>query len=184
MHLSNLNAYPGGFEFIPMKHILETGRLRLIPFSTEDFDLLHRTFTDPFVREYLWDNEIISDEQTREILVINDQQFNSKGWGLWKIIIKSEQTYAGFVGLWIFFNEVQPQLLYGLIPDKTGWGYATESSRAIIEYAFHKLEFDYLIAACDSPHIHSKKVCERLNMKWVEEKEVKGRLTTFFRLDK
>jgi ribosomal-protein-alanine N-acetyltransferase len=167
-----------------MKHILETPRLRLIPFDTMDFDLLHRTFTDPFVRRFLWDDEIVSAEQTREILMINEQHFNSKGWGLWKIIKKSDQAYAGFVGLWIFFDEGQPQLLYGLMPDKTGWGYATESSRAIIEYAFKKLDFKYLTAACDTPHNQSKKVCERLKMKMVEEREVNGKLTTFYRLEK
>lgn len=167
-----------------MNYILETPRLTLIPFEIQDFDLLHRTFTDPFVRKYLWDEEIISPEQTREILKINEQHFNSKGWGLWKIIIRTDKTFAGFVGLWIFFDEGQPQLLYGLLPDKTGLGLATESSRAIIDYAFGILGYEYLIAACDTPHLQSKKVCERLNMKWVEEKEIYGKLTTFFRLDK
>lgn len=167
-----------------MNYVLETPRLTLIPFDIQEIDLLHRTFTDPFVRKYLWDDEIISAEQTREILKINEQHFNSKGWGLWKIVIKADKTYAGFVGLWIFFDEGQPQLLYGLLPDKTGLGFATESSRAIIDYAFKILGYEYLIAACDTPHSQSKKVCERLNMKWVEDKEVNGKLTTFFRLEK
>lgn len=86
-------------------------------------------------------------------------------------MIKSNGAYAGFVGLWMFFDEKQPQLLYGLLPDKTGLGYATEASRAIIHYAFNELKFNYFIASCDTPHTASRKVCERLNMTMIEEKE-------------
>jgi [ribosomal protein S5]-alanine N-acetyltransferase len=167
-----------------MKHFLETRRLKLIPFSSNDFDLLHRTFTDAFVRKYLWDGNIIPVEKTKEVLLISEQQFESNGWGLWKIIVKSDDTYVGFVGLWIFFNETQPQLLYGLLPDQTRFGYATESSKAIIEYAFNTLKFDYLIAACDALHKDSKKVCERLKMKVIDEKEMDEKLTTFYRVNK
>ncbi len=167
-----------------MKPIFETERLRLIPFDANDLDLLHWTFTNPFVREYLWDNEIVSTELTKDILVINEQQFDHNNCGLWKIILKSDYTYAGFVGLWMFFNEGQPQLLYGLLPEQEGLGYATESSKIIIDYAFNKLKFDYLIAACDTPNVRSKKVCERLKMKMIEEKEMNGKMTTFYRLDK
>lgn len=167
-----------------MKHTLETERLRLIPFEAHEFDLLHQTFTHPFVREYLWDNEIIPAERTQEILRVNQQHFASERWGLWKILIKSDDTYAGFVGLWLFFGEPQPQLIYGLLPEKTGFGYATEASQAIINFAFQELNYDYLLAAFDTPHNRSRKVCERLQMHRVEEKEMNGRMTTFYRIDK
>jgi hypothetical protein len=50
-----------------MKPILYTERLTLEPFAIKDLALLHTTFTDPSVRKYLWDDEVISLEQTADI---------------------------------------------------------------------------------------------------------------------
>ncbi|MEM9670962.1 MAG: GNAT family N-acetyltransferase [Cyclobacteriaceae bacterium] len=167
-----------------MKPVLLTSRLRLIPFSQSDQDLLHQTFTDLFVRKFLWDDEIIPESQTREILEQNEQHFQNDHWGLWKIAQKTDEVYIGFAGLWYFFEEDQPQLLYGLLPTATGQGYATEASRAIVHYAFQELGFSYLIASCDVPHTASRKVAERLGMQFVEERTEQDKPTAFYRLEK
>lgn len=164
-----------------MKHTLETERLELIPFEKDDLDLLYKTFIDPFVKEYLWDNNIITVEQTKVILSTNEFHFDKDNWGLWKIIVKSDGVYSGFVGLWRFFDEHQPQLIYGLLPDYTKKGYATEAASTIIDYAFTQLHFNYIIASCDSPHADSKKVAERLGMVLFAEKEINSKPTTFYK---
>ena len=38
---------------------LETERLILRPWSLDDIDALHQIWTDPQVRRYLWDDEVI-----------------------------------------------------------------------------------------------------------------------------
>jgi [ribosomal protein S5]-alanine N-acetyltransferase len=167
-----------------MKPILQTKRLQLVPFDLNDLKWLHNIFTHPFVRQYLWDDKIITLEQAKEILVVNEQNFNTYSWGLWKIRIMEEDTYAGFTGLWFFFGESQPQLLYGLLPEHIRKGYATEASGEIIRYAFDELRFDYLVAACDVPNLASKQVCKRLRMLQVENSKIDGRPTTFFRIEK
>ena len=144
----------------------------MLPFEPEDLNLLHETFTDPFVRKYLMDDEIISIERSSEFMSINEQTFRENGWGLWKIRVNEDDTYAGFAGLWNFFDEDQPQLLYGLLEDHTRKGYAVEASKAVMEYAFTTLNFSYLVAACDTPNTDSLKVCELLKFKRVEEKEI------------
>jgi ribosomal-protein-alanine N-acetyltransferase len=167
-----------------MRPTIATERLTLVPFHADEVTLLHQTFTDPFVRKYLWDDQVVSVEQTQEMLTTNEAYFQNHKWGLWKIILKGDNAYAGFVGLWYFFDEDQPQLVYGLLADKTKQGYATEAAKAIIEYAFLHLQFTYLSASCDSPHTDSKKVCERLKMKHVEEKLISGKPVTFYRINK
>ena len=166
-----------------MKPILETPRLKLIPFTLSDIDLLHQTLTDPFVRKYLMDDEVINYGKAQEFILTNEKYFEEKDWGLWKILIKEGDAYAGFAGLWIFFDEDQPQLLYGLLPGNLKHGYATEASEAVVEYAFTSLNFSYLLAACDAPNTDSKKVCERLNMVKFEEREINGNKTAFYRLE-
>ena len=166
-----------------MKPVLETDRLRLIPFETIDLELLYQTLTNPFVREYLMDDEIIPYEKAKEFILTNEQSFINSGWGLWKLQLKKENDFAGFVGLWRFFGEEQPQLLYALLPNQIKNGYAAEASKAVIKYAFNELNFKYITAACDTPNVASRKVCERLGMKEIDEKEINGKKTTFFKLD-
>ena len=165
------------------KPLLQTTRLTLLPFEPADLNLLHQTFTDPFVRRYLLDDEIITIERSSEFMSINQTTFREKGWGLWKVLIKAEGKYAGFAGLWTFFDEDQPQLLYGLLKDHTAKGYAVEAAKAVMDYAFTTLNFAYLVAACHTPNTASLKVCERLNFTKLEEKETNGRQTTFFRIE-
>lgn len=163
-----------------MLNTLETGRIELTPFDLNDVALLHQTFTNPFVRKYLWDDEIISIEQINKILRTNEQQFEKNKWGLWKILSKPDHVYLGFAGLWVFEDGKQPQLLYGLLPDKTGLGYATEAAGLIIHYAFHELQFKFLIAGIDVPNQKSREVCQRVNMKFMEEKQLNGKDAAFF----
>lgn len=163
--------------------ILTTTRLRLIPFQRTDQEVLHRIFINPFVRKFLWDDEIIPPEQTKSVLEKNEQHFAKDHWGLWKIQKKEEETTLGFAGLWYFFDELQPQLLYGLLPEYAKKGYATEAAQAVIDYAFQQLKFPYLIASCDTPHQDSKRVAERLHMNWMEEKIMNSRPTTFYKIE-
>ena len=163
---------------------LETERLTLIPFERSDLHLLHETFTNPFVRKYLWDDEVISIEQTSDILELSESAFERQSWGLWKIIMKNEQAFAGFVGLWKFFDEQQPQLLFGLLPAYSGLGYATEASTAVADYAFTKLGYTYIIASLDTPNAASEKVCQRLKMIKMEERLVNNKMTTFYKIKK
>lgn len=162
---------------------LNTDRLRLTPFDFTDADLLHRTFTDPFVRKYLWDDEKISLEQAREIHKKSMEHFARDGWGLWKILVQPDETFAGFAGLWIFFDEKQPQLPYGVLPEKAKLGYATEAARAVTNFAFETLGFKYLIASCDAVHGDSRRVCDRLGMQLVGDKVSDGKLLAHYRID-
>jgi [ribosomal protein S5]-alanine N-acetyltransferase len=143
-----------------MKVKLETERLILIPLELSDLHLMHATFTNYFVRKYLWDDEIITVDQTSDILELNESAFDKEGWGLWKVIVKNRQAFAGFAGLWKFFDERQPQLVFGLLPGNTGLGYATESSAAIVNYAFDQLGYIYIVASFDTFNSTSEKVCQ------------------------
>ncbi|MEG4396964.1 GNAT family N-acetyltransferase [Microcoleus sp. BROC3] len=164
--------------------ILETQRLVLKQILDSDLNTLHRIFTDSYVRRYLCDGEIWSLQQVEEMLAENQKLFSEKKFGLWSIETNTEQEVIGFVGLWYFFEEEQPQLVYALLPTATKKGYATEAATKILEYGFNELGFNYLVASCDRPNIESQKVAERLGMRQVEERFMNGNPILFFRIDK
>lgn len=164
--------------------ILETERTTLTPFERQDMQLFHALNTDPFVRKFLWDDEEISPRMAEEIMEINEQHFKEDQYGLWKIILKSGNEVIGYTGLWYFFDEPQPQLLYALLEKFTGQGLATECAHKVTEYAFDTLGFKYLIAATDEPHLASQKVAQRIGMRFTEKRTEHNKPTLFYRIDK
>ncbi|MEG4581287.1 GNAT family N-acetyltransferase [Microcoleus sp. MON1_C5] len=76
------------------------------------------------------------------MLAENQKLFSEKKFGLWSIETNTEQEVIGFVGLWYFFEEEQPQLVYALLPTATKKGYASEAATKILEYSFNELGFE------------------------------------------
>ena len=168
-----------------MNLIFETQRLQLKPIDRSDRHTLHEIFVDPFVRQYLCDDRIWSLEQVDEMLLENKRLFDEQKLGLWSIETKSNSKIIGFTGLWYFFEEEQPQLVYALLPHATGQGYATEAAQQILNYSFNELGYTYLLASTDRPNINSHQVAQRLGMYQIEERTIddNDKPIVFFRID-
>ena len=162
---------------------LHTDRLRLTMTTENDFSQLSTIVTNEYVRKYLFDDEVLDTHQIHAILLRSIESFKHNGYGLWLIHDTSSQSIAGMVGLWEFFAEPRPQLLYALLPDYVGKGIAAEASREIIRYSFDTLGFNYLYASCDTPNKSSHKVAERLGMIKTKEEAINGKPTTFYRIE-
>lgn len=162
---------------------LQGKRVVLRPLTCTDLPFFHQLNTDPFVRHYLWDDLIISEDQSREILLENERRFDQQRHGLWKIMLTREPYPAGYAGLWIFFEESRPQLMYALAPGHTGKGLATEAARLVIGYAFQKLHFPHLLASMDLENIASQKVAQRLGMRKYKYRRMDKKMTVFYRVE-
>ena len=163
---------------------LKTERLLLPPVTLADLSDLHTLLTEKQVRKFLFDDQEIPLSQTDEILHRVSDTFREKGYGLWFCRRRSTDERGGIVGLFDFFSEDQPELLYALLPPWQGQGFATEASRSIIQYAFEELGYAYLTASCDAPNVKSIAVLERLGMRRFEEKLIEGKPLVFYRLDR
>ncbi|NJO76627.1 MAG: GNAT family N-acetyltransferase [Leptolyngbyaceae cyanobacterium RM1_406_9] len=166
-----------------MNLVFETQRLQLKPVSEDELDILQHIFTDPYVRRYLCDGNILTLQQVEETLSESQKLFNEKKLGLWLIRTKDNQEVIGVTGLWYFFEEEQPQLVYALLPQATKKGYATEAATRILKYCFD-VGYQYLMASCDRPNLESCKVAERIGMSQVEERIVNGNPLLFFRIER
>jgi ribosomal-protein-alanine N-acetyltransferase len=166
-----------------MSFVLETQRLLLKPILEHELDVLHQIFVDPYVRRYLCDGKSLSLRQVEEMVSESQKLFSEKAIGLWLIRTKDNEEIIGFTGLWYFFEEEQPQLVYALLPQATKKGYATEAASRILEYCSNELGYLYLVASCDRSNFESRRVAERIGMKTVEERSVNGNPLLFFRAD-
>ncbi|GAB4341023.1 MAG: GNAT family N-acetyltransferase [Flammeovirgaceae bacterium] len=163
---------------------LETDRLTLIPAGAGKFDDIYKVFTNEFVRKFLCDDTILSKDQVQSFIYTSDKMFIENNYGLWLLYTKDTNAMIGLSGLWSFFEENQPQLLYALLPEYTKNGYAKEASLKIIEYSFNQLGFSYLDASCDAPNIESHKVALTLGMKKLKEEIIDNKPIIFYRIKK
>ena len=142
---------------------------------------MHHIFTNELGRKFLSDNQILSHEQVQTFITISNQTFSERQYGLWLLHKKPDDAVIGVAGLWAMTDESQPELLYALLPEFTGSGFAAEAVYGIMQYAFTKLSFAYVGASCDVPNVDSIRVAERLGMTKIKEETINGLPLVFFR---
>ena len=150
--------------------MLETERLLLIPFDREHVPFLHRLWTDPEVRRYLWDDRIISVDEAAEVV-----EASLQGPGMW--VLRRDGEDIGFCGLRSIGDSDDPpqvEILYALLPAHWRQGLATEASREVLRYAFEDLGLDRVYAGADPPNARSFPVMERLGMTFDSRREIHG----------
>jgi [ribosomal protein S5]-alanine N-acetyltransferase len=161
--------------------ILHTERLVLRPIAATDVAVLHRFWTDPAVRKYLWDNEIISVQQVREIIDDSDGCFAEVGCGLFAIELGERPgELVGFCGLRHMAEGDGIELLYGILPRYWGEGLVTEAAREVLRFGFDDCGLPRIVGATDTPNQRSVRVMQRLGMTFQERRNYKGLDTVFY----
>src|SRR5688572_2678996 len=159
---------------------IDTARLRLRPATEADVDVLHRIWTDPDVRRYLWDDRVIEREVAAEVVEASAADWRARGYGLW--IVEESNAPIGFVGFRSSEEDPRPELLFGFLPTHWHRGIATEAAKAAIDYAFHVLHSDAIWGATDPPNEASVRLMERLGMRLERRGTLNGLDTVFYAL--
>jgi ribosomal-protein-alanine N-acetyltransferase len=159
---------------------LETARLCLRPFVLADVDDLHRLFTQPGVRKYLWDDEVIPRRRALEIVEKSVASFRAHGFGLWAVTPRHTDGIIGFCGFWHFHDPPQLELLYGIAPERWNTGLATEAATAMIGYGFETLGFARIEASTDAANGASVRVMERAGMRFWKREITNGLDTIYY----
>jgi len=168
---------------------LETARLRLTPFAPEHVERLHALWTDPDVRRYLWDDQVIPRAKAARIVDESLWTFREHGFGLWALFPQEvadapapPDRLLGFCGFRPFEGGAQPELLYGILPEFWGEGLVTEACHAVVRDGFGRCGFRRIIAATDTPNQSSVQVMQRIGMVFEDRREYHGLDTVFYAL--
>ncbi len=163
---------------------IKTERLVLTPMGAGDAEELHRVWTHPAVRKYLWDDRLLELQETRAAIDTSNRTFASRGFGLWAARLHPKRQMVGFGGFWCFRDETDPELLYALAEDFRGIGLATEMAAAFIAYAFETLGFRVIRASTDVSNVESIGVMERAGMKFERRAVVHGLDTLYYLIER
>ncbi len=164
--------------------LIETPRLRLRPYRPADTGALHRLWTNPAVRRYLLDDELVSLAWAEEEVARSAESFADHGYGSFVFVPRGEdeEKIIGFGGFRHFFEPPELQLLYGLHPDYWGRGLATEAARALVRFGFETCGFDRIVAAADVPNTASFGVMERCGLAFVQRVQREGQALLYYTL--
>jgi ribosomal-protein-alanine N-acetyltransferase len=160
--------------------LIETARLRMRPITLDDVDAIHQIWTDAGVRKYLWDDEVISREETVAVIEKSLKYFHCKGFGLFAVLPIDGERIIGFCGYWFFHEPPQLELLYGIITDQWGKGFAPEAATAMLRLGFEELGFYEVIASTDAPNTASVRVMEKLGMSFLKRQDTEGLDTIYY----
>lgn len=143
---------------------IETRRLLLRPLGAGDLDETHALWTQPDVRRFLFDDEVILEEKALELLRRSERDFEERGYGLWGVRRRGSESLIGFCGLLRDEETGEAELLYGLSREVWGGGLATEAALAVIRHGFERAGLSRVVASADAGNVASVRVMERLGM--------------------
>jgi RimJ/RimL family protein N-acetyltransferase len=149
---------------------VETDRMVLRCFTTDDVDALVALDSDPLVRKYVEDGEPTNEAEVLRTIEhwMRDYEV-SEVFGFWAAIRKNSGEFLG----WFHFRPRasgavdEPELGYRLVSSVWGQGYATEGSRAIIDRGFASGGISRVTAETMAVHVASRRVMEKVGMRHV-----------------
>jgi RimJ/RimL family protein N-acetyltransferase len=147
---------------------LETERLTLRPFVEGDFDAVHATRSSPEVVLYLYE-EPFTPEQSRERLM---RMVGAASWTKeddWFSAAAVERSSGATVGdmafHWVSERDRTAEIGFVFDPRHQGKGFATEASRALLEWAFTTAGMHRVIGRTEARNVASARVLEKLGMR-------------------
>ncbi|MFH8586264.1 GNAT family N-acetyltransferase [Streptomyces celluloflavus] len=152
-----------------MDTYLETERLALRRFITDDADLLIELDSDPAVMRYLTGGNPTAPEVIRERHLPNILNGYEKWGGDLGLFAAHEKDGNAFIGWFILRPEPEGpldevELGYRLRQAAWGKGYATEGSRALLGKAFTELGVRMVWAETMSVNHGSRNIMKKLEM--------------------
>lgn len=157
--------------------MITTSRLLIQSFSEHHAqDFFELTQDEGFVSFLITDYKQSSVEAAREWISKNKGKY-----GVWE---KEGGNLVGMGGLthWKFNHENLVDITYRLRTSAWGKGYGFELTQALVQYGFNDLNLSQITATITPDNLGSKKIAEKLGMKFDQRIELLGVPTDLYRL--
>jgi RimJ/RimL family protein N-acetyltransferase len=155
---------------------LETERLWLAQWSLADLPAARPIFTDPHVMRYINDGHPLADDEIGKFIARQQKHFLSRGFCLWKLLLKPEGRLIGFCGLQpLELDEIsEVEIGWRLAKDQWGRGLATESARVALRDVVEHAHLSRVIAIAMPENHASLRIMEKLGMAYERDSQKDG----------
>ena len=164
--------------------ILQTERLRFHLWQAEDLPLLLELHGDPEVQRFLEAGEPVWDEA---VLKGKFDRFRADyaehGWTKFKLL-DAQGQFLGRAGFGRFDETGGLELGYSLMRPFWGQGYATEAASALLGWIYGAAPVEYVIGFAVADHAASRRVLEKIGMRFTDIRDLSGVPNAFYRHDR
>lgn len=153
---------------------LETPRLILRPFTTDDVAAFHRMGSEPEVIRYAQSEPFTSlEDALQKMHELPLADYAKVGYGRFACVWKATGQVIGFSGLKHLEDLAETELGYRFFPEFWGMGIATEAGQAAIGFA-RELGLDHIISLIHPDNAGSIGVARKLGLRWHDDIEYPG----------
>ncbi|MDT8719166.1 GNAT family N-acetyltransferase [Clostridium sp. 19966] len=149
---------------------LETQRLIIRPYIEDDFIESFKLMQDKELFKYKEMGVMTLDEYKglfEWLLESYNVDFDGNFAYSFNIILKETGRCIGWVGLGKLVTDIAKTEIFYLTGIKyQNQGYATEASKAILEYGFRTIGLNEIVGVCMKENIASKRVMEKIGLKF------------------
>ncbi len=147
---------------------VETERLRLRPFVTDDWSVLARLYGDDTIMRHMQSGRGLARPEAEARARGNINNFNDhwrrRGFGVWAVTDRQTGRLLGQCGLRFVEEAGDVEVLYLL--NKTAWGrgLATEAADAALTFGFETERLQRIIGLVRPENTASRKVLEKVGL--------------------
>jgi len=186
LHVDDIVVLCLTLNLISIDMQIETERLILRRFTTDDAEEYFPLVADPAVNRYTGQNLVQTVEQVRQLLLdLPIRDYEVIGYGRMACIEKSSGRLIGFSGMKYLPEFQEPDVGYRFVQDAWGKGYATESASVLMQQCIRDFKLRRVIGLVDRNNLGSSNVLKKLGLNFEREIKVDGYPTNldFYGLD-
>ncbi len=149
--------------------IIETERLILREFSSDDFDALYEILSDEETMAHY--PEPFNKEKVRNWIKRNINNYDEYGSGLLAVVLKENGQLIGDCGITMqnIDGEILPEIGYHIHKEHWRNGYGSEAARAVMDWAFENTGYERLYSYMKYTNTASYRTASAIGMKKVKE---------------
>jgi RimJ/RimL family protein N-acetyltransferase len=155
---------------------VETERLLLRRLEHADRDAYYeRIYADPAVMRTLpAQRPLTRAEFDARMPAVMVDHWEEHGFGPWAVVHRADGELIGHCGLRYWPDTPDVEVLYALDRRYWGRGLASEGARASLRFGFQRLGLERIIAAAMVTNIASRRVLEKLGMRYERDEPFRG----------
>lgn len=157
-----------------MDLIIETERLILRPLEIADAEALFAMDKNPNVHKYLWQKPTQDLSESIKIIEMVQKQYAENKIGRFATILKETGEFIGWTGIKFVNDHIENGKTnfydygYRLVEQFWNKGYATEASKAWLEYGFNQMNLQEMNAYTHAENGASNHILQKVGFNFME----------------
>lgn len=154
-------------QHVTKMNVIQTERLNLRKFATDDAGFILQLLNDPSFLHFIGDKGVRTLADAENYLRTGPlESYERHGFGLWMVELRDANIPVGMCGLLKRDTLPDVDIGFAFLPQFRSKGYAQESAAAVADYARNVLGLKRLVAITNPDNDKSKSVLEKIGLRF------------------